>query len=86
MSTVKIYIADNRLHSALRVTASIFLLVIGPIAIGVLANSQALQWAGFIFGWLTFVGYAARLTRRYTSLSIAEARKRLDEMEKEGAA
>lgn len=54
-----------------------FILMLG---IGVAVESGAMQWVGALFFLLWAV-----IKARHPSMSIAEARRRLDEIEREGA-
>lgn len=54
---------------------------IGVIGIGVAANSPAMQWSGFIVLMLIAVGMAVAGVRKNEGLSIAEAIRRLNEIE-----
>jgi len=76
-----ITIIDNRATAYFRATWSAMLLVLLPILVGILCNSAAMQWAGFVFGFLTFFGLVARLLRQSTSHTLSEARQFLDALE-----
>lgn len=55
--------------------------MVGVIGVGVVAGSDAMQWAGFaMLGLIAVVGVAAH-GRSDTGLSIDEARRRIDEIE-----
>lgn len=56
-----------------------FAAVVGIIGIGALLQSGAMQWAGFIMLVLAVTGRIIGKTKR---LTIAEARARLDEIER----
>jgi hypothetical protein len=64
----------------------VFGFVFGGIAVGIWTGSAAMQWAGFILGLIFSVALAASEIKRDKSLTIADARKRLDEIEDEEAA
>lgn len=53
------------------------------ISIGIYAGSSAMQWAGFILFWLAIISMMP--VPRLKTTSIAEARKRLDEIERQQA-
>ncbi|WP_395175773.1 hypothetical protein [Roseibium alexandrii] len=57
----------------------------GVIGVGVLADSPAMQWCGFIFLMLTFFGWGSIALHQDKGLSIADARKRLDALERREA-
>lgn len=83
-----ITIKDERmpLSKWLRMLGASVVLVFGPIAIGIAAGSSAMQWAGFIFGLLTLLAFAKKMTEGDAKVarSIAEARRFLDDLEKAG--
>lgn len=62
--------------------ASTFALIIAIMSIGIFAGSSAMQWLGAIVAFITMT---VRASGRVPRLSISEARKRLDEIER-GAA
>lgn len=62
--------------------ASTFALVVGLIGIGWLLGSNAMQWLGALFAFLTILA-RAMTERVYT---IAEARAELDRIERERSA
>jgi hypothetical protein len=64
-----------------RYTAVFYALLFGLIGLGVFVDSAAMQWAGFVVAFLALVGMAATAEKRNKGLTIAEARKRLDELE-----
>lgn len=80
MSDIRIRISDDRKQRPLWqrfLTGGAFVAVIfGP---GLLADSAAMQWAGFVFliAMLLLLPFSAD----YKSMTISEARKRLDELE-----
>jgi len=51
------------------------------ISIGVYLDSSAMQWVGAILGFLTICGSATAAARKH-KMTVAEARKRLDEIER----
>ncbi len=64
---------------------SLLLMQVGLVLLGVLAGSNALQWSGFIGGWIILTIIGADLVKQdlkeNTHLTIAQARKRLDVIE-----
>jgi hypothetical protein len=60
-------------------------LVAGPIAIGIVCNSQAMQWLGFVFGFMCLVAFAKRAADDTTFASTDEARAYLDRIDAERA-
>ena len=54
---------------------------VGVIALGIAADSTAMQWSGFLFFSLTLFGFAMIELKKNDGLTIAEARARLDELE-----
>lgn len=74
--TEVIIVHETMLQSYL-VDSSTFLLFAALIGLGLYLDSSALQWIGGLMGMITI---CAR-TLRHDRLSIADARKRLDEIE-----
>lgn len=62
--------------------ASTFVLIVAIMSIGIAAGSSAMQWLGAIMAFITMM---IRASGKVPRLSISEARKRLDEIER-GAA
>lgn len=52
------------------------------IGIGVFADSAAMQWAGFVVWTLVIVGVVTSASKKNNALTIEQARKRLDELER----
>ena len=52
------------------------------IGVGILADSPAMQWSGFVF--LFLILFAAAISMAEKTLTIEEARAKLDELEREG--
>ena len=50
------------------------------IGIGVILDSAAMQWSGAILGFVVIMGRTSRIVKD-SRVTIAEARKRLDEIE-----
>lgn len=48
---------------------------------GILLDSQAMQWLGFLMCIICAIGFAIDIQRQNQRLSIDQARKRLDEIE-----
>ena len=65
--------------------ASVMLLQVGIISVGIYADSQAMQWAGFVFFVAGAVSFAHQEVKREEGLTIKEARARLNEIEAEEA-
>lgn len=76
-----IVIVDSRAKAAARATISTLLFLIAPIALGIVMDSKAMQWAGFVLGFLLFISHATRFTSANTRHTIEEARKLLDTLE-----
>jgi len=55
--------------------------VCGPIMLGVLLDSTAMQWVGFLFGMLCIVAIIYRDSRSHTFDNVEAAKRRLDEWE-----
>ena len=58
-------------------------LQVGVIGIGIWADSAAMQWAGFVMLAFLMIGLAVPERDKNKGLTIAEARRRLDEMERD---
>lgn len=84
-SKIIIEIVDRRLKRAVGRSLSISLLFIFPISVGVLVDSSAMQWAGFIFGILLLFTLLFRQKNEGTFTSFDEAQAYLAKL-KEGAA
>ena len=54
-----------------------------PIGLGVFLQSSAMQWAGFILAAFYSIGRVGRIIKD-NSLTIAQARAKLDEIERGG--
>lgn len=80
----KIEIATNPRFSWRRTAIGLFVQV-APISFGILTGSVAMQWVGFVFTMLFFAVVISLIIKQNTGLTIAEARKRLDEIELEQA-
>ncbi len=61
-----------------------FAMLTGTIGLGVYLQSSAMQWAGFFLAAITIIGHGMR-TLKDNRLTIAQARAKLDEIEKGGA-
>ncbi|UXT99427.1 hypothetical protein [Agrobacterium tumefaciens] len=79
-----IVIIDSRAKAYVRTAISTFLFLIAPISLGIVMDSNAMQWTGFVFGFLMFLSYAKRDMSENTRHTIAEARQLLDALEKAG--
>ncbi len=79
---LRIIIIDGRITRYLLGTFQAGVLVLGPILIGIFADSSAMQWAGFVFGFLTFVAWAVNSGSSTSLSSIEDARRQLDALEK----
>lgn len=60
--------------------ASSAVMFVALIGIGVYLQSGAMQWAGAILGFLTISGQASTYINK-NKMTVAQARKRLDEIE-----
>lgn len=80
----KIEISTNSRFSWRRTALGLVVQVV-PISFGILTGSAAMQWAGFVFTMLFMVAVVTVMVKQNTGLTVAEARKRLDEIEREQA-
>lgn len=69
-------------QSSLAKDAGTFAMLAGLIGLGVFVGSTALEWIGALMGMFWLVAKTMRTTDKY-KFTIAEARKRLDELELE---
>jgi hypothetical protein len=81
MNNHKITIHTQSKYAAFKAVyiAAAQILVIG---VGVITESQAMQWAGFLLLALMVYALAIDRNRKMTGISIADARKLLDELER----
>lgn len=69
-------------QSSLTKDAGTFVMLAGLIGLGVIVGSSALEWIGALMGMFWLVAKTTRATEKY-KFTIADARKRLDELELE---
>lgn len=70
-------------HKYFKLSFGLAILVVGPTALGIVADSAAMQWLGFVFTLLTVFAIAANMAKHTTFKTIDEARAYLNELEKE---
>lgn len=70
----------------LRNIASMLLCACGPIAVGIVADSTAMQWVGFIFSAFLIISIGRGKLRENTAYTIAEAHALLDQIEADQSA
>ncbi len=75
-----IIITESVRQSWLRDASSVAAFV-ALIGIGVVLDSNAMQWTGAILGFMTIIDRSVRLFRQ-NRFTLEEARKRLDEIER----
>lgn len=73
-----VIIIQRPLWKSLLLNAYTFALLAGLIGIGVLVGSAAMQWSGFVLGFIVLFGRAMKAD---PPMTITEARKRLDELQ-----
>ena len=78
---IKITIITNPKLKPLRVIYST-LWVGALIGVGIAADSAAMQWMGFVITIVLFVGLAIQANNKDEALTLEQARKRLDELER----
>lgn len=83
---ITITIVDRRANTFWRRLLTVVVIVLGPTSIGILLDNPAMQWLGFVFTLLLFFGFSAAEQKKSVTHSITEARRRLDELEREGGA
>lgn len=74
-----IILYETALQSWIR-DASSAVMFIALIGIGVLLESSAMQWVGALLGFLVIIGKAVNHHNK-SKMTVAQARKRLDEIE-----
>ena len=79
-----IILKDSIARSTIKAFTS-FAMLVGTIWLGVYLQSSAMQWAGFILS-VVFLAKHAQRAMKDDRLTIAQARAKLDELEKGGAA
>lgn len=81
---ISIYIsAQHGWRKWARNLASGMAMFAGPVAIGIVCNSQAMQWVGFVLGFIGLVAIAKRAADDTTFASTNEARAYLDKLDAE---
>lgn len=84
MTKYEITIRNNRKPITQVLLASFGLSVglFGPIALGILLQSAAMQWAGFVIGMFIFISVATVFDKtKIRVTSIEDARKALDKIQ-----
>lgn len=71
-----------RIKNTMLLVGVVYGLPIALIGLGVIVDSAAMQWAAFIVWILFLVGVAGRIMKVNDNLTIDQARKRLDEIER----
>jgi uncharacterized membrane protein YadS len=79
MKSPEIIIIRETWWESLLSDASTFCLFMSLIGIGLLLDSSAMQWVGAIVGFMIIATRAAKMGLRMT---VAEARQKLDEIER----
>jgi len=74
----EVIIVHETILKSVVVDATAFALFLSLIGVGWFLNSNAMQWVGAIIGFITIVAQSSVRTKRCT---IAQARKKLDELE-----
>jgi hypothetical protein len=80
--TITIVNKSSILRVLIRMAAVVNGIVL-PIGLGVLVDSDAMQWVGFVFGLAIMIGFTKQFNDQNTVHSFDEARRLLDRMEKE---
>jgi hypothetical protein len=80
--TITIVNKSSILRVLIRMAAVVNGIVL-PIGLGVLVDSTAMQWVGFVFGLVLMIGVANQIRKENTVHSFDEARRLLDRMENE---
>lgn len=72
MKEVSIKIIDMRTPKWWRVFLTMTFSVFGPIALGMIAGSPAMQWAGFVVGVLIMLAAAVSFSKDDRSFDVSE--------------
>ena len=80
MKDTTIKIVTQPRFKPLRMVLSVMIQV-GIFAIGIAANSPAMQWCAFFMLFIGLFALAATETQKNSGLTIAQARAKLDELE-----
>lgn len=86
-NVVQIVLTDARetvVQSVIKDTFT-FIMVVGILSVGVATNSSAMQWVGFIMLAFLFIAKCISVIHGTKKLTIEQARKKLDEMERSGS-
>ena len=82
MSKTEVIVIRETVTQSIVSDAGTFLLFAGLISLGVFLGSNAMQWVGAIVGFICMLGKVGGQTKR---LTLAQARRRLDEIEADAA-
>jgi len=80
MSKPEIIILNETLGKSIAKNAASFCTIVAIIGVGVVLDSAAMQWLGALI-WMLWL--LAKASMRGNTLTIEEARRRLDEIERE---
>jgi uncharacterized membrane protein len=83
--TITIVSANKPLINLVRIIALV-VCVVGPIGIGIMTDSDAMQWAGFVFGLLFTIGIARAMTTDKRFTTVDDAKAYLDQLKANGEA
>lgn len=75
---MNIKIIDGRLWAQTLLTMELLSISIGPIALGVLLDSAAMQWVGFVMTILIFIAYVMKKDEMMKFKSVGDAIKHLE--------
>ena len=79
---ITINLSDNTRRTRAISRVLLFVMPITLIGVGIVADSPAMQWAGFVVTMLSIAAFSTLLGKKNHGLTIAQARRRLDEIEK----
>lgn len=80
---VKITISNRTKAEIRRGQAIVLGCPIFAVCLGILMDSAAMQWLGFLLSTIVIFALAAKASKKNDQLTIDQARVRLDEIEKE---
>ena len=75
---MNIKIIDGRLWAQTLLTMEMLSIIIGPITLGVLVDSAAMQWAGFVLTVLVWFGFVMKKDEMMKFKSVGDAIKHLE--------
>jgi len=79
-------INKSRISRAFLTGANITMSFVLPVALGVILDSVAMQWVGFLFGILVMIGTVRHIQKDLTFSTVEQAKAYLDRLRADGEA